>query len=374
MHNNSTLNKIMIGALLILSTPNVKQIKEETKAQLIDEKTAYYMEYLKLRWSLNKAKDMIEEAKGKRGKWLVIGKPRGNEFDEYKLIRIKKNKNFRIASIEGHGISQTYKITDKQGNEWIPLMAYLRYHRRDYIYTPYHPFFSKDYIIDAGLSYIAAVQEKVKEVLIRENLYVKFKGSKTHICNLVPDEIIPIIYVIEHNDIYMIKDEDAAIDAINKVMATIALNREKAYIYSESPMHAIGISQFTHKTWKRLWYRYVKKSKNLKFIPKQFYIGARDIRSSMAMMYLFFYDMVKIYSNMGTLDRMDSDDLMYNLIISYNGGAMPSIKGIYLAGPEWYKKRRDILKNETVYYIKKAMAIHSILAGKYAVLTSNIQY
>jgi hypothetical protein len=213
---------------------------------------------------------------------------------------------------------------------------------KDAVYVPYSDGMNTPEMRSRGMAYLRSVVAEARAKLKRLRIKSKAYPGRL-VADIVPSDVPITIALIEHIDpddfnAYQ-KAKKPITHLIDKVLVTLALNREGAYRFCGSPAGARGLFQFTRPTYDLLLKKYPKACLCTGFVP-----GTADhVNAAVASFLLFDSD----------LNNLDRQRLNYFR-------KRPELKRLFIAasyngGPK--RAAHNRLLRETTIYIQKFRAV-----------------
>jgi len=252
-----------------------------------------------------------------------------------------------------NGVNTYYKVTSPRGWVVLALKTNTRI-KRGAIYVPYNPAYQTPTMVANGRQYLLDVIAKAKRRIIANRVMSAAVPGKL-VSDVINPDILLTLLVIEHTD----RDETMVRGAqwvAEKMLTTVALNRENVYRHAISSAGAGGIAQFIPGTYKGTRARYEAAQ-----LPESFEEGMRNhVNAVVAQYCLADYSYSKLVDT-GMRRPRTAELLGAYLAAAYNGGeskAVPAYRR-HLRHCHKSKDKREWcslehgLYDETVNYLRK---------------------
>ncbi len=266
-----------------------------------------------------------------------------------------KGGNFVFTAEKWNGCNTPFDIKKPDGYIVLALRCLIGKGKtvESLVYTPYTKEIDTPKLRYAGYQYL-------RDKLIAAEKELKSQGVKSFAfpgelaADVVPMSVAFRLALIEHIEPSLV-DKTSPEELINRVLVTIAANREDAYTTAKSKAGAYGQFQFIPGTYKAI----VKKYKRANLIS-DFTEGMRNhLNAAKASLLLFDSDLAIVKGEMRDGLRSDPKALALYLAAAYNGGAPRASKTIERYGAEW----REHLPKETFDYLRKIEMVNKIIKG-----------
>lgn len=206
-------------------------------------------------------------------------------------------------------------------------------------YTPYHPDFKDPQLVSDGLAYLSTrVKNALSDLRTRGVMSKAYPGEL--VADVVPVEIPIAIAAIEQSDDKKFQEEKRG--TTEAVFIEYALNRERAFMWSQSVSPAIGAMQFTRRTYESIARdEYVEAQLNLDFME-----GSRNLDNVLkAAICLVDLEVSNFSGKREVINLYRENPLLGGIypVAAYNGGPVWAQK-LY----QWIKQNRIDLAKENV--------------------------
>jgi hypothetical protein len=270
-----------------------------------------------------------------------------------------RTRGFDVSVLQRNGVNSRYKVT--AGDDELMTLA-IKTNVRHYankrlavpaVYVPYSPALRTKESIAAGREYLVALADKASDRLDKR-VVMSMVETDRRVSETVPAKVLMTLLVIEHVDPDEF-DRDGTQAVVEKVLATLATNREDAYRYAVSYANARGLAQFIPSTYRITRDRYPKAG-----MPKDFVAGMTNHEDAVVAQYcLADWSMTKlparVLAKLAASPRQE--DLGAFLAAAYNGGEDKAAQ-VYLKDPENWEKAGNGLFDQTVKYVVIFRAVY----------------
>lgn len=281
---------------------------------------------------------------------------------------ISHTEPFAIKYISGAGVNVHYTVTSPAGYSVIanrfPIFQNTVNDIGDFpaveeVYVPYSDKLKTPEVVAAGRAYLDTVVGDALQQLRDANVASATGG-------LVADHIDPAelknLAIIEHMD-YSESTKANLGEVMNRVFATIGLNKEETYRFAGSPKGALGIAQFIRSS-----YAGIRKKYPAAKLIENFEQGMADHINAFKAMALY-QDATGASLEKYIRENLASDPVELQSVMAevraaaYNGGPGRVKSAVKKFGPSWQTAKSTAygLFAETRTYLEKFKAVQKLL-------------